>query len=375
MPQIKIVDTGVVYINPNPGYQYTFASHSDAVQISSQELYGSFQCGQALYATDSVILGTRSTDGGNTWTTEGRIHDPAGDDRPYSYHGPMVTRYEDGSMTILAHRWDRSDPDKPLFNEKTRGLLPGQTLLFRSTDNGATWVGPEIVHTSDNQVLTPSCKILVLADGRWMMSMDQWHAYDEPGPYKPRTVGLFSSDKGKTWGHAVTFGVSNTPGVGHWHGRIHRMRDNRLFTLFWSAQMESDGALPHHYCIGSADGSEWSTPVATNIPGQTNCPVDLGEGRMAVIYTVRETDPPGFFAAVSEDGGNTWDLDNQILVWDATGRDKIGIHALDRYPRSHDTISYGAPTAMVLENGDVYCTFWCTEAAVPHIRFARLQIT
>ena len=350
MAQIKIVDTGVIYLNPNPGYQFTFACHSDAVQISSQELYCSFQRGQALYAADSVILGTRSTDGGKTWTTEGLIHDPAGDDRPYSYHGP-------------------------LFNEEPGGLLPAQPLLFRSTDNGATWASPEIVNTPSDLVLTASCKILVLTDGRWMMSMDQWHAYDEPGPHKPRTVGLFSSDEGKTWGDAVTFGVSDTPGVGHWHGRIHRMRDDRLFTLFWSAQTESDGALPHHYCIGSADGREWITPAATNIPGQTNWPVDLGEGRMAVIYTVRETDPPGFFAAVSEDDGKTWDLNNQILVWDASGRDKIGVHAADRYPRSHDTISYGAPTAMILENGDVYCTFWCTEMAVTHIRFAQLRIT
>ena len=158
MAQIKIVDTGVIYLNPNPGYQFTFACHSDAVQISSQELYCSFQRGQALYAADSVILGTRSTDGGKTWTTEGLIHDPAGDDRPYSYHGPMVTRYDDGAMTILAHRWDRSDPDKPLFNEETGGLLPAQPLLFRATDNRATRASPEIVNTPSDLVHT-DCRL------------------------------------------------------------------------------------------------------------------------------------------------------------------------------------------------------------------------
>lgn len=372
---IEMIDTGVVYINPQPGYQYNFACHSDAVQISSQKMYCAFQRGQALYSADSVMLGTRSTDGGKTWTTEGLIHDPAGDDRQYSYHGPMVARHDDGSMTIIATRWDRSNPNQPLFNLDTGGILPAQTLLYRSTDNGATWAGPEIVIMPADAVLTPSCKIVELADGRWMMSTDQWHAYDEPGPYKPRTVALFSSDKGETWGDAVTFGVSDTPGVGHWHGRIHRMLDDRLFTLFWSAQMEGGEALPHHYCVGSADGREWITPIATNIPGQTNWPVDLGSGVMAVIYTVRETDPPGFYAAVSQDGGKTWDLDHQIHVWDATGRDKIGISAPDHYPRSHDTISYGAPTATVLDDGDIYCTFWCTEMSVTHIKFARLRVT
>ena len=133
--------------------------------------------------------------------------------------------------------------------------------------------------------------------------------------------------------------------------------------------------MPHHYCVGSPDGHEWSIPAPTNIPGQTNWPVDLGDGRMAVIYTVRETNPPGFYAAVSEDGGKTWDLDNRVHVWDATGRDKIGITLSDHYPRSHDTISFGAPTSTVLADGDIFCTFWCTEVATTHIRYARLKVS
>jgi hypothetical protein len=94
---------------------------------------------------------------------------------------------------------------------------------------------------------------------------------------------------------------------------------------------------------------------------------------MAVIYTVRATEPPGFFAAVSEDGGKTWDLDNQIQVWDATGRQTIGVDSPDKYPRSHDTIAYGAPTSAVLDNGDMLCSMWCTEVSVTHIRYIRLR--
>jgi hypothetical protein len=96
---------------------------------------------------------------------------------------------------------------------------------------------------------------------------------------------------------------------------------------------------------------------------------------MIAIYTVRKTKPPGFYVTSSEDGGRTWNLDEQLLVWDATGRDKIGVHAPQSYPRSHDTIAYGAPTATVLENGDVFCSFWCTELSVTQIRYARVRLT
>lgn len=374
MPKIEIVDSGVVYINPDPGYRYDFACHSHVAQISERELLCTFQRGQALYSVDSLAVVTRSTDGGKTWVQQGLLHDPEGDDRPYSYHGPFVTRLADGTLVVNAIRWDRSDPAKPLFNEKTGGILPAETILLRSTDGAATWSGPQVVALPDGMVITPSCPIVVLADGRWLHAFDEWHSFDAPGPYKPRTVGLFSSDAGLTWGDPVAFADGAPSGKGHWHGKIIRLRDDRLFTLFWSAETGPQAALPLYYCLGTADGREWTTPAPTNIPGQTNWPVELADGRMVVLYTVRDTEPPGFFAAYSEDGGKTWDLDGQVMVWDATGRDKIGVSAPDDYPRSHDTIAYGAPTATVLDNGDVFCSFWCTELSTTHIRCARLRV-
>jgi hypothetical protein len=79
-------------------------------------------------------------------------------------------------------------------------------------------------------------------------------------------------------------------------------------------------------------------------------------------------------AALSEDGGRTWDLDSQIRLWDATGRDRLGVVALDAYPRSHDTIAFGAPAAARLADGDLYAAWWCMEAAIVHTRWARLRM-
>jgi hypothetical protein len=78
-------------------------------------------------------------------------------------------------------------------------------------------------------------------------------------------------------------------------------------------------------------------------------------------------------ALLSEDGGVTWDLENQIRLWDATGWTRIGHNSADKYPRSHDTIAFGAPTLMTTTGGDLYASWWCTYASLTHIRWARLH--
>ena len=239
MTSIRLVDQGVIYRNPNPGYEFHFACHSQLVQLTPQELLCTFQRGQALYSLDSVMMQARSTDGGRTWQSEGLIHDSTGDDRAYSYHAPVSCRLPDGSLVMTAQRWDRSDPTHPVFNQQTGGILPADTLLYRSTDGGASWSGPQVLQVPEGMVITPSCSIVVLSNGQWFQAFDQWHAYHDPGPYKPRTVGLFSSDEGRSWVDPVTFGVGSGTGKGHWHGRVIRQRDDSLFALFWTADLKS----------------------------------------------------------------------------------------------------------------------------------------
>src|SRR5262245_20173853 len=124
MAKIEQIDGGVVYRNPNPGYEYSFACHSYLIELAPNELLCTFQRGQALYSVDSIGLRSRSRDGGKTWQYEGPLHDPSKDRIRHSYHGPMVTRLRDGTLMVTEMRIDRTDPKKPLFNEATGGLAP-----------------------------------------------------------------------------------------------------------------------------------------------------------------------------------------------------------------------------------------------------------
>ncbi len=142
MATLEIIDSGILYINPDPAHYHVFASHAHPLQLSAQEFVATYQRGDGMYAVNGNIALTRSLDGGVTWQPEGFLHDKTGDDRPYSYHDGFLSRLGDGTLVVLAFRADRSQPDKPMFSA-SGGLIENEPVLFFSTDGGHTWSQPQ----------------------------------------------------------------------------------------------------------------------------------------------------------------------------------------------------------------------------------------
>lgn len=376
MPHIEILNDSPVYRNANPGYEHVSAFFSNLVELSGHEILCTYNRGSAMYAVDMTFYAARSPDCGETWPEQIMVHDRTTDEMAYSYHDPMLATLCDGTLVITGFRVDRSDPNHPIFNEATGGIRDFELVMLCSSDQGQSWSRPEQMRVPDDLIVTPSSGVIELENGRWFMPFDRWHAFDSQQPYRPQVVGLFSDDRGRTWSDPVTIATTDSQDKGFWHGQLVRMDDGRLFTMFWAALMKNDiESQPLHCCIGSPDATQWSVPEPTDVPGQTNHAVDLGEGRLLDFYSRRDGANPGFYSVVSGDEGRTWDLENQVCIWDATGRDKLGVEAADSYPRSHDTIAFGAPRAIRLANGDVLATYWCTEMSVTQVRSARLSVS
>ena len=376
MKKLELIDSGILYINPDPAHYHVFASHSHPVQLAANEWLATFSRGDGMYAANQNIALTRSLDGGVTWQVQGFLYDKAGDDRPYSYNDGFLSRLNDGTLVVFAFRADRSVPDRQMFSA-SGGLIDNEPILFTSRDNGHTWAGPEPIKLPPGLVATPASTITELADGRWLATFDQWHGYNDDRPYKPIMLAMTSADCGRTWSQMQVMADGAAIGKGFWHGKTIRLHDDRLFTLYWAADMTQPDKgpvnLPIHYAITDANAAAWPMPQPTNLPGQTNWPAQLPDGTLAAIYTLREAAQPGFIVVLSPDLGQSWDLDNQVRVWDATGWTHLGISSPDKYPRSHDTIAFGAPTLCATQAGDLYASWWCTYASLTHIRWARLR--
>ena len=373
MPRLKILHEGVIYKNPRPGHQAISAFYCNALAISDQELICCTKLGQALYSIDQRLTIQRSIDGGRTWTNEGLVRDPQQDSPPRTYGLGMISRFSDGSMAVVAFRHPAVEKSLDRHNPETGGLPPTEYCLLRSEDDGRTWSEPEPLPFDEPGADLPS-PIVELQDGRWFLPCVVWKAWDDPRPLHIKGYGVFSSDKGKTWGDRVDFPSASDKEKMYSHGRYIRMKDGRLCVLQWCQTVGGQENLGLYIEVGDPTGRQWTTPQPTGIPGESSWIGDLGNGLMVASYSFRIGPKPGIKAVLSQDGGKTWDLDSQLQLWDSTGREYLGLVHPPKYPASHDNVAYGMPVTTVLPAGDVLVQWWCTEACVTHCRCARLQV-
>jgi hypothetical protein len=218
--------------------------------------------------------------------------------------------------------------------------------------------------------------VFELDDGTWFHTFETWKSYDNAGPFDLNVWGLFSRDGGRTWTDKIPVAVGTAHNRSYSHGLGIRRSDGRIFISSWTAEPQLQKSFDLHAVV-STDGTArtWEKPVPMGIPGQTSCPVELRPGRLAIVYSHREgTDQPGIKAVLSEDDGLTWSLDSPVVLWDAYGKESLGVAKSSTYPTSHDAIAYGAPKITRLDDDTAIASFWCTQGGDTHCRWCRLRV-
>lgn len=375
MSRLKLESESIIYRNPTPGYAAVAAVTSYLLPIAGSEVLAFYRKGQAFYSVDGVLTVARSTDGGATWTEEGAVWRPEDDDRPYSYSAPHCLRRRDGTLMLTAKRWDRSNPERPIFNPDTGGIARSEELLFTSTDTGRTWSPPSVLDLPETGgVIDIPSQLIELDNGRLWMPCEVWKTWDDTSPLHIKGFGLFSDDGGKKWIDRVDFPSAGDPEKMYSHSRYTKMLDGRIGALQWTQSIGGQENYNLHWVESNTDATEWTMPAPTSLPGQTSWAADLGDGLVAAVFSRREGAHPGVLAVLSHDGGLTWDTEHEVLVWDAVGQEFLGVEHKPEYPRSHDNIAFGKPGLARLDDGSVSATWWCTQACVTHVRCARLSV-
>lgn len=287
----------------------------------------------------------RSSDEGKTWSKPVTIADGPIDDRDAG-----IVQLPDGEIfvtyfTSVAYRNpellklfpDYRQADAGLTEEERRMALGNFAL--RSRDNGKTWSKPEKLSLVGQ---TPHGPIL-LKDGSLFQIgrtfTDSLVGASEAG----RTIisAERSVDGGRTW-QMLCREIPDTNGENSKSHMFHEPHAVELSDGTIVALVRYHGADNCMRQTVSKDGGRTWTPMTkTRMVGLPPHLIRLSDGKIVNVYG-RRIESVGFgeFAAISDDGGRSWDVKNEITL-----------------AKSHNG-DLGYPSSCILADGDILTVYY-----------------
>jgi hypothetical protein len=112
--------------------------------------------------------------------------------------------------------------------------------------------------------------------------------------------------------------------------------------------------------VWSEDGGlTWTQPVETAFQGYPNHLLRLKDGRILCSFGYRRT-PMGVRALISEDGGNTWDLDHEYVLRDDAGTTSNAWPAEKHAQPGFGSSDVGYPMSTELDDGSILTAYYIT---------------
>ena len=323
-----------------------------------------------------------SEDGGLSW-------EPQAEDLP----GEVETRLPDGSLVSIVSGCERTleenravveaagrNPDtgtgdRDYWPEEMReelerrgyvvfgaftGTLMTETALdcLRSFDGGQTYERQRIEGLPPmGRRLGTFRSLLCLEDGTLLTAcFGKWGGgRSAVGHF---AYALRSIDRGESW-TLVPIGDDPSGRRDFDETDLLQLPDGRVLAMMRSYEQPGRKEAYLHQSFSADGGRTWSAPQATPIWGYPPQLTRLQDGAIHCVYAHRRY-PYGIRACLSRDGGQSWDIENEIVVRDDAMTGRVGYptsvqledetivtaYSLERIPRvpysADDSVAWGA---------------------------------
>lgn len=340
-------------------------------------LFCSFQIGPSKNSPQSRLLIFRSRDRGNTWHEVEWAFDASLDGVPGSYSSGEIVDVGAGRLLLFATWFDRTDPERPLFDPATRGILHSKNLVAESNDDGQTWSAWRELDLGGLRGCSSTGPIQQWSDGRIAFPFESYKWFDDSRPATHGAWLLVSADQGCTF--APPYSVARHPEakVYYWDQRLCSGPEPGEFTgLFWTHDLDRQRDLTVHLRHGSIDRPTEVVITPTNITGQIAAPLWLEDGRL--IAFVVDRDSPGTLKLwSSRDRGASWR--EALLVYTheeraalTQGKENINYEA---YWADMRKWSFGHPALQSLGGNTVLAAFYAGPPNNMSIHWARVDVS
>lgn len=375
--QLEVVDRGIIFDARAAPADARSCAFTSEIRLADGTLLVGFRNATARDSPDGGLRLMRSRDQAETWEPVAADFGPMlPGGRGVLYSG-YLAELTPGRLTGSILWVDRSDPALSLVNPVTTGILPTRALLAESSDGGERWRAVREVELRPQAGCTTTGPLFRLANGQLSLPYESWKAYDDAGPGRHYASLRRSADQGRTWEPAITVGSDPERRFCSWDQRIATHPETgRLVSMFWTHDRTIGRDLDNHIAWGTADGTGWSAPRGTGLPGQHCQPIALGGDRLLAVY-VHRAGPPGLRAVLSEDFGRTWQREHELVFYEH----KAVMATVTAAPRSfEDTWQdmpnwwFGHPRGMVMPDGSVFVASYAGEEAATSMYWVRIRV-
>jgi hypothetical protein len=374
--KLAIRDRGVIFDATTAPENARSCAFTSCTHLTDSSLIVAFRNATGRDAPDGRLRIVRSEDEGRSWKTLHEGMTVTVDGVVGNLYAGYFTELAPGRL-IGAFVWvDRSDPTLSFVNPVTAGVLPMRNLVAESGDGGRTWSPLRLVDLSPHRGASCTGPVLRLAKGVLALPYERWKEYDDAAPGTHSANLKLSFDCGQTWRRVRTVAGDADGRRFYWDQRfaIHPAT-GLLAVMFWTHDRDAGRDLDNHIAWGSPDGTTWSTPTPTGLPGQHCQPLATGGERLVAVYVHRQ-DPPSLRAALSEDFGRTWHRENELVFYDSRIGTEPGFQEERRdfedFWQDMMAWRFGHPRGVLLPDGDLFVAYYAGDEQATSMHWVRL---
>ena len=357
---MKVTFSKEIFANPLPQLRAVNSFFPFLCQRPDGAILAMHQMGEAFESVNARTYISLNHDQGRTWSEPYRAFDEIDPERQISESAKPIV-LPDGSILALGYGFYRDDPNLPMGNVETGGLLPNLVFWSISRDGGKHFSHPQPIETSWPGSVEASAPITVLQDGSWASPITGFPSWD--GTMEGKLCGrlLRTYDAGQTWNDDVICQEFPGDAVTCYEMRLCQLDDGTLVVIGWNEDILTGERLPNHYSFSTDNGQTFSVPISTGIQGQASFVMSLPGQRIFALHALRrDTDRPGIYACIVDFSNHTWQIEKQQLIWEPA-------RPVTRNPVFAEIFSFlkfGQPGAILLADGSILMSHWFSEDGV-----------
>lgn len=378
---MRILAKSLVYdARRRPPHQ-RIAFFTSLCRAADGTLLAGFQLGKAKHGPESTLQLCRSRDDGRTWEELPFRFETVIQGESGSLAAAEMVEVEPGRTLLFTTWFDRSRPERPLFNPVTEGILRSRQLVAESLDAGSTWSPWRELDSGELTGCATTGPAVAWPDGTVLYAFESFKEYDDPRPASHGSWLLVSRDFGRTFGPPWRSAKDPAASTYYWDQRLcPTARSGEFFAHFWTHDRAARRDLNvHQLQVSLTDHPNGAPrlPAATSIPGQIAAPLWLDDRRLLTFVVDRER-PCTMTLWESRDGGVTWPRDLALRVYEheeqarlSQGRDNVDYA---QFWEDMGKWSFGHPALRRLDEHRVYVAWYAGTPTEMSIHGAQVEL-